>query len=122
MVFINDLLDFKNRNLYLNIDGKKIPMSMEFYVADDIFFFDVDSHDETKVHTLDELREQLEIEANDPCWREDIYEAPMNKIGNCEIKFPKDYFNDVLQNDIFDNCYTIQKIDTTMDDIIIYLI
>lgn len=121
MVFINDLLDLKNRDLYLEIDGKKIPMSMQFYVADDIFFFNVDLHDDVTVNDIDTLRDCLETEALDSCWNGDIYEAPMNKIGSCEMRFPKDYFNDVVTNDIFYNCYKIIKMDITADDIIIKL-
>ena len=111
MTFISDLLDLKNRNLYLMINGKKTPMGLHFYVADDIFFFHIDKN--IKLHTLEELRNVLEIEAEDECWSKDIYIAPMQKISNCEIRFPKD--------NVFDNCYTITKLETTMDDIIIYL-
>lgn len=121
MIVIDDILDLKNRNLYLDIDGKKYPMSMQFYVADNIFFFNVDLHDDIKVNDIDMLRQCLEMEAEDPCWGEDIYQAPMNKIGSCEIRFPKDYFGDVVNNDIFDNCYTILKMDITTDDVIIKL-
>lgn len=121
MMMIDDLLDLKDRYLYLEIEGKRYPMSLNFYVADGIFFFNVDKHDDIKLHTLDDLRTILEIEAQDSCWSEDIYQAPMNKIGSCEVRFPKDYFNDVVSNDIFDNCYTITKMDITTDDIIIKL-
>lgn len=121
MIFISDILDLKNRNLYLEINGKKHPMSMQFYVADNIFFFNVDMHDDVKVNDINTLRDCLEIEANDPCWGEDIYQAPMNRIGSCEIRFPKDYFNDVIDNDIFDNCYTIVKMDIAMDEVVIKL-
>ena len=118
MIFIGDLLDLKDRNLYLAKDGKKIPMSLQYYVADDIFFFEVD--DNVKLHTLDELRTVLEMEAEDDCWHENIYVTPMEKISNCEIRFPKD-FSEVTDIDVFDNCYAIIKIETTMDDIIIHL-
>lgn len=118
MVFIGDLLELKDRNLYLEIDGKKIPMGLHFYVADDIFFFQIDK--DVKLHTLEELRNVLEIEAEDECWSGDIYEAPMQKISNCEIKFPKDFFN-AVENDMFDDNYIITHIDTTTDDIIIHL-
>lgn len=121
MVFINDLLDLKDRYLYLEIEGKRYPMSLNFYVADGIFFFNVDKHDDIKLHTLDDLRTCLEIEAQDSCWSGDIYIAPMDKIGSCEIRFPKNYFEDVVNNDTFDNCYTIFKMDITTDDIIIKL-
>lgn len=121
MIIIDDILNLKNRNLYLEINGKKIPMSMQFYVIDDIFFFNVDLHNDTKVNDINTLRDCLETEALDSCWREDIYQAPMNRIGSCEMRFPKDYFNDVINNDIFDNCYTIVKMDITMDDVIIKL-
>ena len=118
MIFISDLLDLKNRNLYLEIDGKKIPMSLHYYVASEIFFFEV--NDCAKLHTLDELRTVLEEEAEDRCWGDDIYIAPMERISSCEIKFPKD-FSEVTSIDVFDNCYTIIKIETTMDDVIIKL-
>ena len=118
MVFISDLLDLKNRNLYLMLDGKKIPMSLNYYVADEMFFFEVKEN--TSVNTLDELRTILEEEAEDKCWGDDIYIAPMERISNCEIRFPKD-FTEVTSIDVFDNCYTIAKIETTMDDIIIHL-
>ena len=122
MVFIQDLLDLKDRNLYIEVEGKKHPLSLQFYVADDIFFFNVDLHDDIEVKRLDNLRWCLELEAaNDSCWQDDIYQAPMNRIGSCEIRFPKDYFHDVLNNNTFDNCYKITKIETTEDDIIIKL-
>ena len=121
MMVIDDLLDLKDRYLYLEIEGKRYPMSLNFYVADDIFFFNVDLHDDIKLHTLDDLRTILEIEAQDDCWSDDIYIAPMNKIGLCEVRFPKNYFEDVVNNDIFDNCYTITKMEIAEDDIIIKL-
>lgn len=122
MLIIDELLELKDRNLYLEIDGKKIPMSLQFYVADDIFFFNVDMHDDIKLNTLDELRDCLETEAEDPCWREDVYKAPMNRIGSCEVKFSKNFFEDIANDDLlFTDCYTIEKLKTTMDDIIIKL-
>jgi len=122
MFLINDLLELKDRNLYLEIDGKRIPMSLQFYVADDIFFFNVDMHDDVKLHTLDELRDCLEIEAQDSCWSGDIYEAPMNRIGSCEMRFSKNFFKDIEDDSLlFEDCYTIITIETTMDDIIIKL-
>ena len=120
MLVIDDLLDLKDRNLYLEVEGKKYPLDLQFYVADGIFFFNVDFHDDIKVKRLEDLRYVLELEAEDSCWRDDLYEAPMNRIGNCEIRFPKS-FNDVLENNIFDNCYTITGMDITTDDIIIKL-
>jgi hypothetical protein len=68
MIVIDDILDLKNRNLYLDIDGKKYPMSMLYYVADDIFFFYVDLHDDNKVNNIDMLRQCLEAEALNSCW------------------------------------------------------
>lgn len=122
MLIVDELLELKDRNLYLEIDGKKIPMSLQFYVADDTFFFNVDMHDDIELHTLDDLRDCLETEAEDPCWSEDIYEAPMNRIGSCEMKFSKDFFKDITDDDLlFTDCYTIEKLETTMDDIIIKL-
>lgn len=118
MLFITDLLELKDRNLYLEKDGKKIPMSLQYYVADDIFFFEVD--ETAKLHTLDVLRTVLEMEAEDDCWHEDIYTAPMEKISSCEVRFPKD-FSKVTEEDIFDDYYTITHIDTTMDDVVIHL-
>jgi len=121
MLIIDDLLDLKDRNLYLEVEGKKYPLDIQFYVADGIFFFNVDLHNDIEVKRLEDLRWYLELEAEDSCWRDDLYEAPMNRIGNCEVRFPKDYFNDVLENDTFDNCYTITGMDITTDDIIIKL-
>lgn len=118
MTLIKDLLELKDRNLYLDIDGKKMPMSMQYYVADNIFFFEVD--EKAKLSTIDDLRTILEMEAEDNCWREDIYIAPMENISSCEIRFPKD-FSKVTENDIFDDYYVITHIDTTYDDVIIYL-
>ena len=119
MVYIDELLELKNRNLYLEKDKKKIPMSLNYYVVDDMFFFEI-KEDNTTIHDLEELRDLLEKEAYDECWSGDIYTAPMTKISDCEIRFPKNY-SEVIQNDIFDNCYTITNIETTMDDIIIHL-
>lgn len=119
MCFVNDLLELKDRNLYLMINGTKIPMRLQFYVADEIFFFEVQL-DNKEVSTLEELRSYLEMEAEDECWLGDIYTSPMTKIGNCEIRFPKD-FDDLVSNSNFDDCYKIERIETTMDDIIIKL-
>ena len=120
-MFVNDLLNLKDRKLYLNINGHKTPMSIQFYIADNIIFFDTNETLE-EVNTLESLRHVLESEAEeDPCWSEDIYQAPMDKIGNCEIRFPKDLDNDVINDSIFDNCYTIVKPEITMDEIIINL-
>ena len=122
MIFINDLLELKDRNLYLEINGKKIPMSLQFYIANDIFFFNVDMHKDTKLNTLEDLRNCLEIEAQDSCWCEDIYQAPMNRIGSCEIRFSRNFFEDIADDSLlFEDCYTIITMETTMDDIIIRL-
>lgn len=118
MIFVDDLLLLKNRKLYLEKDGKKIPMYLNYYVVDDIFFFEI-KEDNTTIHDLEELRDLLEKEAYDECWGGDIYTAPMSKILDCEIRFPKNY-NEVIQDDIFDNCYKIRMI-ITIDDIIIHL-
>ena len=120
MIFINDLLDLKDgREIYLNINGKNIPMGLDFYVADDMFFFKIDETKE-KVCMLEDLKYALETEADDECWHGDIYTAPMEKIGACELCFPRD-FEQVITYDIFDNNYTITHIDTTVDKITIYL-
>lgn len=123
MYFIQDLLDFgtfsnKNIFLYLEDEKKKIPMALDFYVADDIFFFEVEENAE--INTLEDLRNVLEEEAKDECWAEDIYVAPMEKILNCEIRFAKD-FSEVTEKDIFYNCYEIYRIGIKEDEIIIKL-
>ena len=107
-----------NRDLYLMKDGKKISMSLQYYVADDIFFFEV--NEKAELSTLEDFRKILEEEAEDTCWREDIYIAPMDKISSCEMRFPKD-FKEVICKNIFDNCYEIDRINFGNDEIIIKL-
>ena len=87
LTFISDLLDLKDGNLYLRIKGKLIPMSLDFYIEDDTFYFNVNTDDKIPAHSLNDLRTCLETEAENPCWSNDIYEAPMTKISNCEMKF-----------------------------------
>lgn len=118
MVILDELLKLKDRKLYLEIENKKIPMSLQYYVADDIFFFEV--NEKAELSRLEDLKIILEEEAEDTCWREDIYTAPMDKISSCEIKFPKDFLG-VISNDIFYNCYEIDKISFGDDEIIIRL-
>lgn len=121
MYFLQELLDVDtllNRDLYLIKDEKKIPMSLQYYVADDIFFFEV--NEKAELSTLEDFKEILEEEAEDTCWREDIYIAPMDKISSCEMRFPKD-FKEVMYKNIFDNCYEIDRINFGNDEIIIKL-
>ena len=120
MLFIGDLLDLKNREIYLQLEDKKVPMRLRYYVADGMFFFYVDTRDDVEVSWIEDLRNILETEANDSCWHDDIYRAPMDRISQCEIRFPKDY-NKVTEDDCFDDCYTITHMDTTIDEITIYL-
>lgn len=122
MVFVQDLLDFdtiagKYVYLYLEDERKKIPMSENFYVADDIFFFEINKDKKGKT-LLDTIKGCLEDEAEDSCWHHDIYCSPMEKILNCEIRFPKD-FKEVTNKDIFDNCYEIDKISLGDSEVII---
>lgn len=121
MYFLQELLDIDtllNRDLYLMKDEKKIPMSLQYYVADDIFFFEV--NEKAELSTLEDFRGILEEEAEDTCWREDAYIAPMDKISSCEMRFPKD-FKEVIYKNIFDNCYEIDRINFGNDEIIIEL-
>lgn len=119
MVFIQDLLELKNRNLFLVKAGKKFPMGLQYYVADDIFFFEVDENI-NNLSMLDDLRTALEKEAEDKCWAEDVYIAPMEHISSCELRFPRNFSNVTDRSD-FNNNYVVTHIDTTLDDIIIHL-
>lgn len=123
MYYIQDLLDFdtfleRNIFLYFENENKKIPMALSFYVVDDIFFFEV--NEKAELSTLEDFRKILEEEAEDTCWHNDIYCSPMEKISNCEIRFPKD-FTEVIHKNIFNNCYEIDRIKIGNDEIIIKL-
>lgn len=127
-MFVSDLLDIHkknvdNKNIYLIIEKKekyKIPMSLQYYVADNIFFFEV-IWSNKKVYDDNAFVDLIEQEArNDSCWSDDIYYSPMERIGDCELKFAKN-FEEVITSDIFDNCYDIVKIDETDKEILIYL-
>ena len=125
MIFVSDLLDYclrlNGRQVVFKINkGNTIPVKPQFYVADNIFFFEVDK--DYKEKTLDkDIVEILENEAsNEPCWNSDIYFSPMEQIGNCEIRFPHN-MQEVTQDNIFDNCYEIKNITEELNKIIIYL-
>lgn len=128
---IGDLLEIcqngKDKNIYLSIiddfdnEEIKIPMGFEYYIADDMVFFEVNFKNKYKM-TKKEFVKLMENEVyEDSCWGSDIYVAPMEKLGNCELKFAKNY-NEVINNDIFYNCYDIKIIKEFENAIVIYLV
>ena len=120
MMFISDIINYiMDKKLYIQLEDKIFPMDLNYYIADGIFFFKV-NRENTAVHTIDDLITDLEYEARDESWANDIYCSPMEQIENCEIRFPKD-FDQVLNDDIFDNCYKITKEEPIKDTLIICL-
>lgn len=127
MYYISDLLELCekeeniSKNIYLIISGEeekyKIPMSKNYYVADDMFFFEVVFRNEKTLKGEDfiELIES-ECENDLDCWGGNLYVAPMEKVGNCELKFAKNMI-EVVDKDIFYNCYEIEKIESKIVNI-----
>lgn len=125
MYFVSDLLElcrkgYDDKKIYLIVSGKeekyKIPMSMQYYVADDIFFFEVGFENKNIVdnNTFIGLLES-ECENDRECWGNDLYIAPMEKVGNCELRFAKNMLE--VYEDNFDNCYEIEKIESKIVNI-----
>lgn len=126
MYYISDLLDLCkeeniSKNIYLIISGEeekyKIPMSANYYVADDMFFFEVVFRNE-KILKGKDFIELIESECENDleCWGGNLYVAPMEKVGNCELKFAKNMI-EVVDKDNFDNCYEIEKIESKIVNI-----
>lgn len=129
MYLVNDLLElckkgYDDKKIYLIIDrGEnkyKIPMSTQYYVADDIFFFEVGFENKTDLDNngfIDLLEKEC---INDcECWGNDIYYAPMDKIGDCELRFAKNMLE--IYEDNFDECFDIVDIKEVNNEIQISL-
>lgn len=126
MYLVRDLLDLcKNSNfdeyIYLIIQGEnekyKIPMNYNYYVADNTFFFEVVFSNKDKFDNngfIDLLEKECENDYE--CWGGDIYYAPMDKVADCELKFAKN-MEEVIDKDIFYNCYEIEKIESKIVDV-----
>lgn len=121
---VGDLIDIcKNsmgKKIFLILDDKKIPMSTEYYIANDIVFFEVDFKNKIGIDDYGFIWEMEREAEEDDCWKENIYEAPMERLGGCELEFPKD-FKEVIENDEFDNCYEIIRVQNLGNEIRIYL-
>lgn len=121
---IGDLIEIcKNsmgKKIFLMLNDKKIPMSTQYYIADGIVFFEVNLENKNGLDDNGFIWEMENEVESDKCWGENIYQAPMEKLGECELKFAKD-FNEVIQNDIFDNCYEIANYENLENEIRIYI-
>lgn len=126
MYLVDELLSVcqkgsEDKDIFLELNGKKIPMSSQYYIVDEIVFFEVVKKEELPFR-LDNngfiyiMEKECE---NDDSWG-DLYTSPMEHLGSCELRFTKD-MEQLIQNTWLDNNYEIENIVNTDTEIIIKL-
>lgn len=115
-LYLDDLLKIcqsnKEKNMLLNINQKIIPLQNGHYIADEIWYNQVElNNKEEKIKAIDFI-DECEDEALSDDWG-GLYQSPMEHLGNCEVRFTTEYNN---KNKEFE----VEKI-VIDNDIIIYL-
>lgn len=121
-LFLDDFLQIcksnKNKAIMLNVDDDKgnkiIPLNCGHYIADEIWFIQVDldkTETDNNILGIDFIGE-CEDEALNEDWG-GLYQSPMEHLGNCEVRFCTGFDNK-------DKEFKIEKI-VIDNDIIIYL-
>lgn len=115
-LYLDDLLKVcqsnKGKNMLLNINQKIIPLQNGHYIADEIWYNQVELNSkEEKIKAIDFI-DECEDEALNDDWG-GLYQSPMEHLGNCEVRFTTEYNN---KNKEFE----VEKI-VIDNDIIIYL-
>lgn len=116
-LYLDDLLKVcqsnKGKNMLLNINQKIIPLQNGHYIADEIWYNQVELNSkEEKIKAIDFI-DECEDEALNNDWG-GLYQSPMEHLGNCEVRFTTEYNNK-------DKEFEIEKIIINDNDIIIYL-
>lgn len=115
-LYLDDLLKIcqsnKEKNMLLNISQKIIPLQNGHYIADEIWYNQVELNSkEEKIKAIDFI-DECEDEALSDDWG-GLYQSPMEHLGNCEVRFTTGFNNK-------DKEFKIEKI-VIDNDIIIYL-
>ena len=115
-LYLDDLLKIcqsnKEKNMLLNINQKIIPLQNGHYIADEIWYNQVElNSEEEKIKAIDFI-DECENEALNENWG-GLYQSPMEHLGNCEVRFCTGFNNK-------DKEFKIEKI-VIDNDIIIYL-
>ena len=115
-LFLDDLLKIcqnnKEKNMFLNINQKTLPLQIGHYIVDEIWYNQVKVNNKReKIQAIDFIGE-CEDEALNEDWG-GLYQSPMEHLGNCEMRFRTGFNNK-------DKEFKIEKI-VIDNDIIIYL-
>lgn len=129
IMFVNDIYNLsinkdegKEKNIILNVEMANgeifnTKMSKEYTIIDGIWFTEVSKRVEFSVTNL-EFVEEMEFECRrDSSWGS-IYSAPMEELGNCELKFVKSIY-DLDENNY--NQFSIIEVFDNENDITIKL-
>lgn len=129
IMFVNDIYNLsinkdegKEKNIILNVEMANgeifnTKMSKEYTIIDGIWFTEVSKRVEFSTTNL-EFVEQMEFECRrDSSWGS-IYSAPMEELGNCELKFVKSIY-DLDENNY--NQFSIIEVFDNENDITIKL-
>ena len=116
-LFLDDLLRIcqnnKEKNMFLNINQKTLPLQIGHYIVDEIWYNQVKiNNKKEKIQAIDFIGE-CEDEALNEDWG-GLYQSPMEHLGNCEIRFTTEYNNK-------DKEFEVEKIILNDNDIIICL-
>lgn len=129
IMFVNDIYNLsinkdegKEKDIILNVEMANgeifnTKMSKEYTIIDGIWFTEVSKRVEFSVTNL-EFVEEMEFECRrDSSWGS-IYSAPMEELGNCELKFIKSIY-DLDENNY--NQFSIIEVFDNENDITIKL-
>lgn len=116
-LYLDDLLKIcqsnKEKNMLLNISQKIIPLQNGHYIADEIWYNQVELNSKKeKIKAIDFI-DECEDEALSDDWG-GLYQSPMEHLGNCEVRFTTEYNNK-------DKEFEVEKVIINDNDIIICL-
>ncbi len=116
-LYLDDLLQIcennKNKLIILKIGNDLVPLQNGHYIVDEVWYNEVNMNNVNIMQGIDFICE-CEDEALEDSWG-DLYQAPMQQLGNCEVVFTKKYDSN--------NNYVVEeiKIDEIEHSIIISL-
>lgn len=124
LVWLSDFLEkckegSETKQILLNISGSIIPMGQLYCIVDGIWYNLISRNKENYVDN-DRFIDIVEREClnNEDEWG-DLYTAPMDDIGNCELRFSNECSQ--TMDTLYDEEYEIVKIIDNEQNIVIYL-
>ena len=83
---IGNLLDIIKENdaVVVRLNGKNITLTTQYYIEDECWYGF--ANETFRASDKKQLKENVLHECWDECWRDDIYQAPYDRVSNCELR------------------------------------